>query len=91
MLSFVGQADLTSSDVAAIQAVLVETGAVSEIETTIDRLTAYAIAADRTDADHPRCRGTRSSSSRTTSPGATDSRAASRPTHHRSGAREDDL
>ena len=45
VLSFVGQADLTSSDVAAIQAVLVETGAVSEIETTIDRLTTYAIAA----------------------------------------------
>ena len=45
VLSFVGQADLTSSDVAAIQAVLVETGAVSEIEATIDRLTTYAIAA----------------------------------------------
>jgi geranylgeranyl diphosphate synthase type I len=45
VLSFVGQPELSASDVAAIQEVLVETGAVAEIEVTIDRLTTYAIAA----------------------------------------------
>jgi geranylgeranyl pyrophosphate synthase len=45
VLGLIGQADLSPSDVATIQAVLIETGAVSEIEATIDRLTTYAIAA----------------------------------------------
>jgi geranylgeranyl diphosphate synthase, type I len=45
VLGLIGQADLSPSDVGTIQAVLIETGAVSEIEATIDRLTTYAIAA----------------------------------------------
>ena len=45
MLGLIGQPDLSPIDVAAVQAVLVETGAVSEIESSIDRLTTYAISA----------------------------------------------
>ena len=45
LLSLVGSAELSADDVVAIQTVLVDTGAVAEIETTIDRLTAAAIAA----------------------------------------------
>jgi len=45
VLALTGQPDLSPSDVAGIQAVMVETGAVSEIEATIDRLTTDAIAA----------------------------------------------
>jgi geranylgeranyl diphosphate synthase type I len=45
VLALVGSWDISPADVASIQAVLVETGAVTEIETTIDRLTTAAIAA----------------------------------------------
>ena len=45
VLGLVGQPDLSPSDISSVQSVLIETGAVSEIEATIDRLTAYAIAA----------------------------------------------
>jgi geranylgeranyl diphosphate synthase type I len=44
LLSLVGSAALSASDVGAIQAVLVGTGAVTEVETTIDRLADEAIA-----------------------------------------------
>ena len=44
-LSLVGSAELTADEVATIQAVLVDTGAVNEIEATIDRLTNAAIDA----------------------------------------------
>jgi len=45
VLAIVGQDDLARTDIADIQTVLVETGAVEEIEAMIDRLTADAIAA----------------------------------------------
>jgi geranylgeranyl diphosphate synthase, type I len=45
VLGRIGQPDLSPSDVSTIQSVMIETGAVSEIEATIDRLTTYAIAA----------------------------------------------
>jgi geranylgeranyl diphosphate synthase type I len=45
VLALVGSADLPAEDVAAIQSVLVDTGAVAEMEASIDRLTAYAIGA----------------------------------------------
>jgi geranylgeranyl diphosphate synthase type I len=45
LLSLVGSAELSPSDIAAVQAVLTGTGAVAEIEATIDRLTRAAIAA----------------------------------------------
>jgi geranylgeranyl diphosphate synthase type I len=45
LLSLVGSADLSPSDITAVQTVLVNTGAVAEIEATIDRLTRAAIAA----------------------------------------------
>jgi geranylgeranyl diphosphate synthase type I len=44
-LALVGQPDLTPANIATIQAVLVDTGAVAEIEMTIDRLTESAVAA----------------------------------------------
>ncbi len=44
-LGLVGQPDLSAADIAMIQAVLVDTGAVGEIEATIDRLTESAVAA----------------------------------------------
>jgi geranylgeranyl diphosphate synthase type I len=44
LLSLVGSSELTPDDIAAIQEVLVATGAVAEIEQTIDRLTTEAIA-----------------------------------------------
>jgi len=44
LLSLVGSSELTPADIAAIQAVLVDTGAVAEVEQTIDRLTNEAIA-----------------------------------------------
>ncbi|MEY2404769.1 MAG: geranylgeranyl diphosphate synthase, type [Acidimicrobiaceae bacterium] len=45
LLSLVGTAALSAQDIAAVQNVLVATGAVAEIETTIDRLARVAIAA----------------------------------------------
>ena len=45
VLERVGSAEISDPDVAAIQAVLIETGAVDEMEASIDRLTTYAIAA----------------------------------------------
>jgi geranylgeranyl diphosphate synthase type I len=45
LLSRVGSSDLRPNDITAIQAVLVDTGAVAEIEGTIDLLAAAAIAA----------------------------------------------
>ena len=54
VLGLIGQPDLSPSDVAAVQAVLIETGAVSEIEATIDRLTTYCDLGHRADADHAR-------------------------------------
>ena len=45
LLSLVGSAELSPEDITAVQDVLVSTGAVAEIETTIDRLTRTAIAA----------------------------------------------
>jgi geranylgeranyl diphosphate synthase type I len=45
VLARVGRSDLGGPDIAAIQAVLVGTGAVAEMETTIDRLTTEAVAA----------------------------------------------
>lgn len=45
LLDQVGAADLSETDVARIQAVLGDTGAVAQIETTIDQLTAQAIVA----------------------------------------------
>jgi geranylgeranyl diphosphate synthase, type I len=45
LLSLVGSAALSPIDIAAIQDVLVNTGAVDEIESTIDRLTRNAIGA----------------------------------------------
>jgi geranylgeranyl diphosphate synthase type I len=45
VLGLIGQPDLSLSDVSTIQAVMIETGAVSEIEATIDRLTTSAISA----------------------------------------------
>ncbi|MEY2423438.1 MAG: geranylgeranyl diphosphate synthase, type [Acidimicrobiaceae bacterium] len=45
LLTLVGSAELSRDDIASVQAVLVGTGAVAEIETTIDRLTRAAIAA----------------------------------------------
>jgi geranylgeranyl diphosphate synthase type I len=45
LLSLVGSASLSADDIAAVQAVLVGTGAVGEVEATIDRLARAAIAA----------------------------------------------
>jgi geranylgeranyl diphosphate synthase type I len=45
LLSLVGSTALSRDDITAIQAVLVSTGAVAEIEATIDRLTRVAISA----------------------------------------------
>jgi geranylgeranyl diphosphate synthase type I len=45
LLSLVGSADLSPDDITAVQTVFVSTGAVAEIEATIDRLTRTAIAA----------------------------------------------
>jgi geranylgeranyl diphosphate synthase type I len=45
MLDRVGAADLTDDDVAVIQRVLVDTGALDEIETLIERLTSQAVGA----------------------------------------------
>ena len=45
LLSLVGSADLSPGDITAVQAVLTGTGAVAEIEATIDRLTRAAITA----------------------------------------------
>jgi geranylgeranyl diphosphate synthase type I len=45
LLSLVGSTELSADDIAAVQAVLVGTGAVAEIEGTIDRLTREAITA----------------------------------------------
>jgi geranylgeranyl diphosphate synthase type I len=45
LLALVGSNDISPVDVASIQAVLVDTGAVAEIEATIDELTDAAIAA----------------------------------------------
>jgi geranylgeranyl diphosphate synthase type I len=53
LLSLVGSADLSPDDITAIQTALVDTGAVAEIESTIDRLTAAAIAAIETAAILP--------------------------------------
>ncbi|SRR5581483_852463 len=47
-LALVGTSALTAGDIAAIQTVLVDTGAVNAVEATIDRLTAEAIAAIET-------------------------------------------
>jgi geranylgeranyl diphosphate synthase type I len=44
-LSLVGSAELSPDDITSVQAVLVSTGAVAEVETTIDRLTRSAIVA----------------------------------------------
>jgi geranylgeranyl diphosphate synthase, type I len=44
LLALVGSPDLDRSDIAAIQQVLVDTGAVREIESTIDQLSVEAIA-----------------------------------------------
>jgi geranylgeranyl diphosphate synthase type I len=44
LLSIVGSAELTPADIASVQAVLASTGAVQEIEASIDRLTREAIA-----------------------------------------------
>ncbi len=45
LLSLVGSAELSADDISQVQSVLVSTGAVAEIETTIDRLANDAIAA----------------------------------------------
>ena len=45
LLSLVGSADLGEDEIADIQSVLVDTGAVAEIETSINHLTNAAIAA----------------------------------------------
>jgi geranylgeranyl diphosphate synthase type I len=45
LLSLVGSAELSPDDITAVQTVFVSTGAVAEIEATIDRLTRTAIAA----------------------------------------------
>lgn len=45
LLSLVGSAELSPDDITSVQAVLVGTGAVAEIEATIDRLSRTAIAA----------------------------------------------
>jgi geranylgeranyl diphosphate synthase type I len=45
VLSMVGRVDLTDADVARVQQVIVETGALADLEATIARLTAEAIAA----------------------------------------------
>jgi geranylgeranyl diphosphate synthase type I len=45
LLSLVGSSELSLDDITAVQAVLVSTGAVAEIEASIDRLTRAAIAA----------------------------------------------
>jgi geranylgeranyl diphosphate synthase type I len=45
LLSLVGSAELSARDIAEVQAVLVGTGAVEDVETTIDHLTRSAIAA----------------------------------------------
>jgi geranylgeranyl diphosphate synthase type I len=53
LLSLVGSAELTFDDVTAIQAVLIDTGSVTEVEATIDRLTRAAIAGiDRAPIEH---------------------------------------
>jgi geranylgeranyl diphosphate synthase type I len=44
LLSLVGSPDLSARDITAIQSVLVDTGAVDEMEASIDRLTSDAIA-----------------------------------------------
>ena len=56
LLSLVGSPELSADDVTAIQAVLVETGAVEEIEVTIDRLTTAAIGAIEQTAIDPEAR-----------------------------------
>jgi geranylgeranyl diphosphate synthase type I len=53
LLSLVGSAELSRHDITAIQSVLVDTGAVAEIEGTIDHLTTAAIAAIETAAILP--------------------------------------
>jgi geranylgeranyl diphosphate synthase type I len=45
LLERVGAADLSDAEVLSIQDVLVDTGAAAEIEGTIERLTAVAVAA----------------------------------------------
>jgi geranylgeranyl diphosphate synthase type I len=45
LLSLVGSAELSPADITAVQGVLTSTGAVAEIEATIDRLTRAAITA----------------------------------------------
>jgi geranylgeranyl diphosphate synthase type I len=45
VLDRVGDPDLTDDDIAAIQSVIVDTGALADLEATIDRLTEEAVAA----------------------------------------------
>ena len=45
VLALVGRRDLSDDDVAAVQSVIVDTGALADLEATIDRLTAEAVAA----------------------------------------------
>jgi len=44
LLSLVGSDELSADDITQVQSVLVSTGALAEIEATIDRLTTSAIA-----------------------------------------------
>jgi geranylgeranyl diphosphate synthase type I len=45
VLELVGRSDLTDADVANVQQVIVDTGALADLEATISRLTAEAVAA----------------------------------------------
>jgi len=45
VLALVGRTDLTDAQVACVQQVIVETGALADLEATISRLTAEAVAA----------------------------------------------
>ena len=45
VLALVGRADLTDDDVARVQQAIIESGALADLETTITRLTAEAVAA----------------------------------------------
>ena len=53
VLRLVGVADLSDVDVARIQSVIVETGALADLEATIDRLTAQAVDAIRAASFEP--------------------------------------
>ena len=57
LLSLVGTEDLSADYISQVQSVLVSTGAVAEIEATIDRLTRSRDRGDRSRAHHPRVVG----------------------------------